>query len=474
MAEKLYLGLDQGSTRSKAVVIEATGKPVASFSKTVGSTQNGDTEFEQNPEELSSALTEIAKRALDEVGPVEAIGLSCQRSGVLAWDSTTLKKKSNLISWRDTRTKGAISQVDAQKVTDATSLLVSTGHYACAKFALLQNEFSNEKIRVGTLDSFLLAKLVGQRSFQTDHTMAGHSGLYDFSEAQWSEEFCLLFGVDKKRLPEICPTSNLFGHWRKIPVKAIMADRQAALFAVGGGSSLNTGTISSISVSTGSKRVRESGFVSGVSYSSNSPEGELESEYFLEGITNASGPPLHYLLKNSESASTLAELDELCECASGSVTAYAPMGGTATPEYLSDLPSVIVNWDKVSFSELARAVVESIGCFISRNLLILKSRGLLPKSIPTSGGLTEIPFLLQFIADCTDTELLLLDASEASAIGAALSAAPASIRKTYQGQKIGKTVKPASSNAKSKYQEWLALEEQLKKSGISEHMNILT
>jgi glycerol kinase len=292
---------------------------------------------------------------------------------------------------------------------------------------LLQEEFPDPEVLIGTLDSYLVQQFTGDVRFITDDSMAARTLLYSLERAKWDPELCSFWGVNADRLPSIQPSLGQHGTYRGIPVRALLGDQQAGLFgrlAEGIKVVLNLGTITSLCVCTGSEPQRANGFVSSVLYSAG--EHEREHTYLLEAITSSSGALIDLLQKKLEIASGIEQLHELCEKAKpDAAVAFLPLGGADTPAWRYDLPCLASAPINERSPEFAKAAIEHIGFSIANHIIgMRKSPGLLDglTSIVVSGGLSDLNYLMQFIADVSEVELVRLSSREGGARGAAIAA----------------------------------------------------
>lgn len=475
MDRELFLGVDQGSGSTKAVLINLDGKVVKEFVVRIDSTRVLGDHVEQNPDELYLSVKNLIDEAFNFVRPysteIIAIGLAFQRSGVLAWDRNTGEAKHPMITWADTRSAKALEAIpDTSLVTEKTSLPV-TPHYAAPKIALLQKEFPEDDVLVGTLDSFVLHRLSELRTLSTDDTMASRTMLYDLSTGSWDAGLCEIFGVNRERLVPISPSLHPHARYQDVPILSILGDQQASLFGRLGPEGypvLNMGTVSSLCVPLGSDLIFQPGFVSSVLCSRQSADNPdmVDSLYLLEALTNASGSIVEHIRKK-RLASSLEQVASICEHGSHggkTVVAFVPLGGSASPDWRYDLPNLIMNWDGVNTEALVRALIENIGCFVSNNIRTLTEAGIIgseERTIVASGGLSEMDFLLQFIADCSGYRILRMGSREATARGAAISAIMSAGRSDNPAglnvEAPERVFDPHQSQATKKLEMWLEL-----------------
>jgi glycerol kinase len=458
-----FLGIDQGSSGTKGLLLTGSGEVLNSRSLTVSYSRREGREIEQDPLELRSSCEVILDWAIREVGKgnLTGIGFALQRSGVLAWENGSGKIHHPLISWEDTRTQEKLLAIGERKsvITKRTTLPVS-GHYAGGKISFLQEKFPDKRISVGTLDTYLLSQFCAEKPFRTEHTMASRTMLYDLASGYWSDELCNLLSVRKERLPEIVPSISQFGKWQGIPIIASLGDQQASLFARRphkGECTLNLGTIASLSVNTEDECRCEAGYVSNVFFSRDN-----QRKFLIESLTNAAGPVIRQASQINAEIRELEQIDSYVkEAEESAAILFWPFGGTASPEWRTDLLTLAVGWRNASGEQKVRALIENVGSFVIFNYLRLREAGILASSkrLSTSGGLTKVEALLQYMADVIDIEIEHFDTPEATAFGAALAARSFFEENEIMKERVvKKIISPRrDSSARQRYEQWSAL-----------------
>ncbi|MCB0311193.1 MAG: hypothetical protein KDD42_08155 [Bdellovibrionales bacterium] len=429
----LALGVDQGSSSTKAVLIDSSGQSLWQDSLPVSTLITAPDRVEQNPEELFDSVKTLIDRSFDFVQSsnrtISTIGLAFQRSGVCAWDRDGAVLHS-LLTWRDRRTLPLLEALgeDRRVITEITSL-PAIPDYAGGKIALLQSEFSDQRYFIGTLDSFVLYRLSNGQVWATDDSMAARTMLYGFKEHGWDAELCRLSKVDRSRLAPIRSSIGSFGRYRDVPITAMLGDQQASLIGRMQSQTeilINMGSISSVCVPTGSTLLRLQGYPASILFSEEI-SGVRHFQYLIEGITNASGSVIESLRKKlGIDPESLSDLDRLCRVQRNSdPTVFCAINGTASPHWRYDLPVRSVHWDGIDFDLLVAPLIENIGNFIVTNLLALLNNAYVsgrPSTVFVSGGLSQSDYLLQYLADCAEVSIARLPSHDCTALGAALCA----------------------------------------------------
>lgn len=462
--EKLFLGVDQGTSSTKAVVVRADGALLWEDSREVALHVGQGGVVTQSPEELAESVRFLLDEAL-RVFPnrIQSIGLSFQRSGVCAWEGARVVHP--LMSHQDTSLQPAIDALkdSHEKITELTGLPVLPG-FAGAKIAFLQSSYP--AACVGTLDSFVLRQLSGGTASHCEHTMAARTMLYELSTRRWSPALCALFGVDAKRLPTIRNTLAHHMTYGQVPVMAMVGDQQAALLAaiqLGSKTVLNLGTIASLAFDSGPSLVRRRGVVTSVLCAK-----DEHLRYLAEGILPACGGLLMRLKGHTENAS-LATLDQWCaEIAEGNPPTHGffVVESTGTPDWNAAAPSVYRG--PLEKRSIVHAAVDHIAFSIADLLALLDEyRPVGSHEITVLGGLTELNALLQRISDASGYTVHARGVRSATAIGAAMLAAQA-VGVDLQVPKLSKerSFTPERSRLAERLLRWQALRNEVQQGTV--------
>ncbi len=438
-APQLFLGIDQGSSATKGAVVDSAGTILHELHEPVPERKEAGERVEQDPNGILESVVRVIDRsrrwAQGQGLQVSAAGLAVQRSGVLAWNGTDGRVRHPMLTWADTRTSPIIKDFGrgVERISAKTGL-PTIPHFAAGKIHLLQRQFLEPSVLVATLDSFLIHRLGGKKSFITEDTMAARTMLYALSERGWSADLCREFAVDASRLPEIRASIADHGSYDSLPILALLGDQQAALIGrLGpqGRALLNIGTIASLTKDTGASPVQKTGLMTSVLLSRVSPDGSSRDLRFLvEATSPVTGAALLEPLRRGWCASS-EELNALCEsslaeCPEGRAIGYFVGHRAASPSSDAKLPNVMACKSGASVADRARAVVENVGNIIVRMIEEFSDKGLLGRSVPAeidvAGGGSETPFLLQYVADVSGHALCRLPSREAGTRGAALCA----------------------------------------------------
>lgn len=434
-----FLGIDQGSSSTKAVLLDDRGQQLLELNAAVPPRIEDGRKVEQDPEGLLDSVLDVFARAKSWAESngitIKGAGLAVQRSGVIAWNAADGRIRHPMMTWADTRTQPIIQGFGrgAERISTMTGL-PTIPHFAAGKIHTLQRQFLEPSVYVGTLDTFLIHRMSGKRLFVTEDTMAARTMLYALADRGWSEKLCRDFAVDAKRIPKIVPSLGLLFEREKVPFTACLGDQQAALIGRLGPRKkplLNLGTIASLTKDTGFNPVQAPGLMTSVLLSRLVPNGfTRELRYLVELTSPVTGTVLLEPLRRTWATSS-EELGRLCEASfaehpDGRAIAYFVDHRAASPTNPEKMPNVTVCKEGATSQDRARALVENVGNIIVRMLEEFAEQKLLgekyPAEIDVAGGGSELDYLCQYISDVSGHTLTRVAQREAGARGAALSA----------------------------------------------------
>lgn len=473
MPQDCFIGIDQGSSSTKALVISREGQVLFQTRKTLPSAFRADNQVEQDPLEIIASVEEVIKEAVQSArvsGFIpRAAGLSCQRSSCLLWNEKTGEPLSPVISWRDTRGTELIDKIKTER--DAlfeTSGLPLTPYYSASKLRWLKDNNPAAKAEgtvFGTLSSFLTQRMTSGTKAVIDHTHAARTQLMNVSSLQWDPALLELFGLPGIRLPGIVPAIHDFGPIATaagpVPLRVCIGDQQAAMIGLGvmerGDGGINYGTGGFLLCNTGAELMPAKGLMASIHYSSNDAR-----HYLIEGSVNAAGDALEWARSRIGLFTDYEQVDDLCWQAATDVVAFIGLNGTGAPHWEQRISSSFHGMTAESTSaDLVRAIVEGIAFFVADIAEKISRAGLDPQHLAVSGGLSSLSYLVQIQSDILNRELRVSAQQDVSALGAALLAGlgtawtAADIKKMTA---LGETVAPRRNpGAGNRYRRWKEL-----------------
>jgi len=437
-SDGVVLSLDEGTTGATAIAVGAHGEIRGRGYREITQHYPRPGWVEHDAEEIWAAVQATARDALAAAGAgpkaVRAVGITNQRETLVAWDRRTLKPLANAIVWQDRRTADECARLRAagheDRVREVTGLVIDP-YFTATKLAwVMQNVDGARDAAVGTVDSWLLARLTGGRDHVTDASNASRTLLFDIGGGKWSGEMAELFGVPLENLPEVRDSSGEISHTNPelfggidAPISGIAGDQQAALFGqacISDGMAKNTyGTGSFVLVQTGGARVSSrSGMLTTVAWRR---AGKLS--YALEGAIFITGAALQWLrdglgvIKSASEAGPLAESVD----GTGGVFLVPAFVGLGAPYWDPYARGTLVGLTRgTQRAHVVRAAVEAIA-FQTRDVVdaMQVDTGRPLTELRVDGGAAVMDFLCQFQADLLGIPVRRPVNTETTALGAA-------------------------------------------------------
>ncbi|MDR9450101.1 MAG: glycerol kinase GlpK [Acidimicrobiia bacterium] len=444
-----YVGaLDQGTTSTRFMVFDRHGEVVCSYQDEHRQIFPKPGWVEHDALEIWDRCRLVIDKSLERGGlrptDLAAVGITNQRETAVIWDRATGRPIHNAIVWQDTRTADLCSQLGAQGGPDRfrtkTGLPLAT-YFSGPKAAWLLDHLNGARAQAeagdllfGTIDSWVLWNLTGGASggrHITDVTNASRTLLMDLADLDWDDELLHAIGVPRVMLPDIRPSSEVYGpavgSLAGVPVAGILGDQQAALFGqvcFGVGEAKNTyGTGCFMLLNTGTEPVfSENGLLTTVAYQ----VGEEAPVYALEGSIAIAGALIQWLRDNLGIIESAPEVEPLARSVddNGGVYFVPAFSGLFAPHWRSDARGVIAGLTRfVTRGHLARAALEATA-FQTREVLDAMNRdsGVDLTSLKVDGGMVFNELLMQFQADQLGVPVQRPRVAETTALGAAYAA----------------------------------------------------
>lgn len=431
MPDGCFIGIDQGSSSTKALAVSTDGQVLFQTRKDLPPPFRSNDRVEHDPAEILRTVREALNETVQASGrSVLGVGLSCQRSSCLAWNERTREPLSPVISWRDLRGRPLVTELagHAASVFSASGLPL-TPYYSASKLRWLFDTLAGparDTAVFGTLSSFLAQNLTGGEQALIDHTNAARTQLMSIRSLAWDGQLLGIFGMTGARLPDIVPAGHAFGGIAtpagEAPLFACIGDQQAAMLGLGvlerGDGGINCGTGGFLMVNTGNSLVPAEGLMASVQYSLGT-----DASYLLEGSVNAVGDALEWARTGLGLFTEYGQVDDLCWRAGTDTIAFIGINGTGAPHWEPDISSAFHGLTAESTNaDLVRAIVENIAFFMRDIAERIALSGLRPASFALAGGLSSVTYLAQVQADLLGAPLRVSAAREASALGAAFLA----------------------------------------------------
>ncbi|RGP35300.1 FGGY family carbohydrate kinase [Pseudotabrizicola alkalilacus] len=416
--------IDQGTTSTRALVIDADGNWEIAASHRHGQHHPQPGWVEHDAEELIRNI----RTCLTAAGDIDAIGLANQGESCLAWDAETKAPLSPVIVWQDARTHGSLSArpaADAQR-SKAICGLPLDPYFSASKLAWLRQNMPSVRaaeakgtLRLGTTDAFFLDRLAGV--FATDCATASRTGLMDLATQEWSAELCALHGVPIECLPPIRAVDAGFGAIGGVPVRASIVDQQAALYGHNarrpGDCKITFGTGAFLLALTGSEPPTVEGLLPTLAWKR---QGQ-PALFAVEGGVYDAGSALEWA-RRIGLFSTLDELGSFHgpSAISRGLVFVPALSGLAAPHWDRLAAPLFIGMDHTTDRrDMVRAVLEGIALLTVGLIEEASCAVSLGPTISIDGGVSQSAYFTQFLASAAGRAISVAPMHELTALGLA-------------------------------------------------------
>jgi glycerol kinase len=442
---KYLLALDQGTTSSRALVIDESGKVVAVAQKEFTQIFPQPGWVEHDPNEIWASQIGVAADALGQAGAaakdVAAIGITNQRETTVVWDRKTSEPIHNAIVWQDRRTAPICDKMKAaglESMVTQRSGLVIDAYFSGTKVQWLLDNVPGARDRAnrgelafGTIDSWLIWKLTNGAVHVTDESNASRTMLFNIYDRSWDDELLKALNVPRSVLPEVKSSSEVYGESTGIlagvPIAGIAGDQQSALFGqmcTKPGMAKNTyGTGSFMLMNTGTQGVpSKNKLLTTVAW-----RRAGQTEYALEGSVFITGAVVQWLRDGLKIIRSAPEVEELAATVPDNGGVYLVPGfvGLGAPHWDPYARGTIVGLTRGATSaHIARAALEAIAYQVADILQAMTAdSGVKLAELRVDGGAAKNNLLMQFQADILGIPVVRPNETETTALGSAYLAA---------------------------------------------------
>jgi glycerol kinase len=446
---KYIASIDQGTTSTRCIIFNKQGEIVSVGQKEHEQIFPQAGWVEHNPEEIRQNTLEVIANARIKkniaISHIMACGITNQRETAMVWNRKTGKPYYNAIVWQDTRVGKKVDELE--KSIGSDWFKEKTGLPLATYFSGLKIQWILENIAgvreaaekgdaiFGNMDTYTVWHLTGGIDgglHLTDVTNASRTQLMNINTMQWEDEILEILNIPKKMLPEIMPSSKVYGKiksepLRGVPLAGILGDQQAALVGqtcYAPGEAKNTyGTGCFMLMNTGTTAVPSKfGLLTTVAYQF---EGQ-PVHYALEGSVAIAGALVQWLRDNLGIIEKSEDVQKLAEKVDDNGGAYfvPAFSGLYAQYWNNNARGLIAGLTRyVNKSHIARAVLEATA-YQTRDVLeaMEKDSGIEIKSLRVDGGMTVNELLMQFQSDIMDVEVIRPKMIETTALGAAYAA----------------------------------------------------
>lgn len=440
---KYVIALDQGTTSSRCILFDKAGNICSEAQKEFEQIYPRPGWVEHDPMQIWASQFSVTAEAMGQIGAtsadIAALGITNQRETTIVWNRHTGQPVYNAIVWQCRRTSEMIDELYAAGFGDVIrekTGLIPDAYFSATKIKwILDNvpgareQAENGELLFGTVDTWLIWNLTKGAVHVTDYTNASRTMLYDIHKLQWDQEILDYFGIPRRMLPKVRPSSYIYGYTAEgviggsIPIAGIAGDQQAALFGqccFEPGEVKNTyGTGCFLLMNTGEKAVRsENGMLTTIAAGT----GE-KVEYALEGSVFVAGAAIQWLRDELRMIKTAAQTEEYCNAVlnTGGVYVVPAFTGLGAPCWDQYARGTIVGLTRGAAKEhLIRATVESLAYQVSDLIEAMEQdSGIHLKTLKVDGGACANNFLMQFQSDILNVDVARPECIETTALGAA-------------------------------------------------------
>ncbi len=437
--KKYILSIDQGTTSTRAIFFDKNGNLVAMAQREVQCQFPFSGWVEQDALDIWLSVIDVINELLiktnETMDAIMAIGITNQRETTIIWDRKTGMPVYPAIVWQSRQSQEICEQYLSHQETihQKTGLLINP-YFSASKIRFIldhidqgQRKARNGELMFGTIDSWLIYKLSAGKIHATDVSNASRTMLFNIQTLSWDEELLDLFNIPRSMLPEVRPSSSIFGYAdffsSDVPIAGVAGDQQAALFGQAcyeEGDLKNTyGTGCFLLMNTGSKPIfSKNGLLTTIAWSIDN-----EVTYALEGSVFVAGAAVQWLRDQMKMINEAKDSEKAAQKGNPKAPIYVVPAfvGLGTPYWDDNARGAVFNLTRATTKyDFIRATLDAIA-YQSRDVIeVMKEETHLDlKTLKVDGGATANNYLMQMQSDLLQTRLLLPKCLETTALGAA-------------------------------------------------------
>ena len=446
--DKYIMAIDSGTSSCRCILFDKKGKIRSIAQKEFRQYYPQPGWVEHDAEEIWQTQYSVCRSAMEMLGitgsDIAAIGITNQRETTIVWDKNTGKPVYRAIVWQCRRTSAYCDTLTdiSDEIREKTGL-VPDAYFSATKLRWILENVSGAResaergdLLFGTVDTWLIWKLAGGKVHVTDYSNASRTMIYNINTLEWDKKLLSRFGIPESMLPEVRPSSYVYGKTEQslfgaeIPICGDAGDQQAALFGhlcFNKGDAKNTyGTGCFLLMNTGEDKIRsKNGLVSTIAWGL---DGKVN--YALEGSVFVAGAAIQWLRDEMKLISSAKETDEISKSVPDTNGCYVvpAFTGLGAPYWDQYARGTIVGITRgVKREHLIRATVESLAYQSNDVISAMTADSLIPLNVlRVDGGASANDFLMQFQADITGSPVQRPQNVESTASGAAYLAGLAS------------------------------------------------
>ncbi|WP_125702440.1 glycerol kinase GlpK [Lacticaseibacillus daqingensis] len=447
MADNYILAIDEGTTSTRALIIDHAGTIRADAQQEFTQYFPQPGWVEHDPNEIWQAVLATIARVFSQSGlqpkQIAGIGITNQRETTLIWDKDTGLPIHNAIVWQSRQTNAIAADLKAaghEDLIHAKTGLLIDAYFSATKIRWLLDQVPGAQERAergellfGTIDTWLAWKLSGGAIHVTDYTNASRTMLYNIHDLKWDADILKLLNIPRVMLPEVRSNSEIYGYTASyhfygsaVPIAGMAGDQQAALFgqlALEPGMVKNTyGTGSFIVMNTGEKpTMSANNLLTTIGYGLNG-----KVTYALEGSVFVSGSAMQWLRDAMQLLVHASDSEEMAERSKSQDEVYVvpAFTGLGAPYWAADARGAVFGLTRgTTRDDFVKATLQALA-YQTRDVVdtMYKDTGIAIPALRVDGGAANNNYLMQFQADLLDTPIERAANLETTAMGAAFLA----------------------------------------------------
>ncbi|WP_283609261.1 FGGY-family carbohydrate kinase [Faecalispora anaeroviscerum] len=447
MRQTYLLAIDQSTQGTKGMLFDCEGRLISRCDRSHAQLIDNKGWVEHDPEEIYRNTVAVVRDVVEKAGidknQVAAVGISNQRETAVVWDRESGKPVYNAIVWQCARGEQICEEIRAagyaERVRESTGLPLSP-YFSAAKIAWVFRNVDGVEERAraggiccGTVDSWLLYRLTGGKTYATDYSNASRTQLFNIRALSWDPELCMLFGIPMDCMAQVRGSDEWYGDTdfegffdHSIPILAVLGDSHGALFGQDcrepGLVKATYGTGSSVMLNTGDDLiVSQNGLVTSLAWCMHG-----KVQYVLEGNINYTGSVIGWLKNDLGLVQTVQQAHELAAAANPlDKTYFVPaFTGLGAPYWDSAATGLFTGITRLTGrAELVKAGVDCIAYQVADIVSLMREEsGLAIRELRVDGGPTESSYLMQRQSDILGIPVCVPQWQELSGMGAAYAA----------------------------------------------------
>ena len=436
--KRYILGLDEGTTSARTLVYDAVEDKIVTISNLKFKQyfpKPGWVEHDANEiwQVMQKTMNDAIKESKIKTGEIIGLGITNQRESVVAWNKETGESICPSIVWQCRRTSEFCKKIKPKMkkyIKKATGLIVDAYFSASKMKWILDNNskakklLAENKLCIGTIDSYITYRLTKGEKFITDTTNASRTMLFNINTLSWDKKLLDYFGIPESVLPQVVSNGKQLGiahtKYGDISIGSILGDQQSSLFGQGcftkGLAKATYGTGCFILGNTGDQIIDNKKMLSTIAWTING-----RTTYAQEGSIFNAGTVVNWMIDNlgiMKSNKESSEIAEKLQSGNDGVYFVPAFTGMGAPYWNSDCQGSIVGLTRGTTKDhIIRAGLESMAYNTADIISAMENKDIQIKELHVDGGVSRNEFLMQFQSNILGKKVIKSDSSECTALG---------------------------------------------------------